>query len=171
MVIRVISFVCSLVLATPTCVHAQGGHSHHRVSEPVRATVAWNKADTRKRLKRVRGSPTDRQTSERQGYKRVSSLVNFPSFFPGIGALYVKPQTLPLGPFRAFERRDRLVSTIYMVPVEDIEQKKTFDLAGLAGNGDHVTMYFNAGHAGVEMPHYHVVIWHVSKKDEARVAR
>jgi hypothetical protein len=58
-----------------------------------------------------------------------------------------------------------------MIPVGDIEQKKTFDLAGLTGKGDHVTMYFNSGHPGVEMPHYHVVIWHVSKKDEARVAR
>jgi hypothetical protein len=109
--------------------------------------------------------------SERQGFKKVSSLVNFPSFFPGIGALYVKPDTLPNGPFRAYDRQDRLVSTIYMIPVEDVEQKKSLNLAGVAGKGDHVTMYFNSGHPGVEMPHYHVVVWHVSKKAEARVAK
>jgi hypothetical protein len=32
-------------------------------------------------------------------------------------------------------------------------------------------MYFNEGHPGVEMPHYHVVIWHVNKRGEARVAK
>jgi hypothetical protein len=34
-----------------------------------------------------------------------------------------------------------------------------------------VSFYFNPGHPGVDMPHYHFVIWHVSKKDEARVAQ
>jgi hypothetical protein len=41
---------------------------------------------------------------------------------------------------------------------------------GFAGRVDHVTIYFNAGHAGVDVPHYHIVIWHVTKKEEARVA-
>jgi hypothetical protein len=36
---------------------------------------------------------------------------------------------------------------------------------------DHVSIYFNAGHPGVDVPHYHVVLWHVSKKEEARVAK
>jgi hypothetical protein len=36
---------------------------------------------------------------------------------------------------------------------------------------DHVSLYFNAGHPGVEQPHYHIVLWHVSKADEARVAK
>jgi hypothetical protein len=169
MVVRLISLTFAVMLTTATFAQAQRIHPHHNVMEPVRATGA--KVDTRKRHKKVRGQLSDRRTSERQGYKKVSALVNFPSFFPGIGALYVRPNTLPVGPFRAFDRQDRLVSTIYMIPVGDIEQKKTFDLAGLTGKGDHVTMYFNSGHPGVEMPHYHVVIWHVSKKDEARVAR
>ncbi|XIA64499.1 hypothetical protein ACFIOY_37600 [Bradyrhizobium sp. TZ2] len=51
--------------------------------------------------------------SERTGYKKVSS-VSFPPFFPGTRALHVRPQTLPDGPFRAFDLRDRLSSTIYM---------------------------------------------------------
>jgi hypothetical protein len=33
---------------------------------------------------------------------------------------------------------------------------------------DHVDMYFNAG---VEVPHYHIVLWHVPKADEASVAK
>ena len=112
-----------------------------------------------------------RKRMERAGYKKVSSLVNFPSFFPGIGVLYVKPETLPTGPFLAYDRKDRLVSTIYMIPVDDINNHKKFDLRGLREKADHVTLYFNSGHAGVEMPHYHVVVWHVDKKGEARVAK
>jgi hypothetical protein len=121
--------------------------------------------------KRVAVHISDRRKSERLGYKKVSSLVDFPPFFPGIGALYVQPEKLPNGPYRAFDRRGRLSSTIYMLPIEDFENRKQFDLEGLAGRGDHVTFYFNSGHAGLDKPHYHIHIWHVSKKGEGRVAK
>jgi hypothetical protein len=126
---------------------------------------------TRSPPKRVAVHISDRTKSERLGYKKVSSLVNFPPFFPGIGELYVQPKTLPNGPYRAFDRRGRLSSTIYMLPIEDLENRKQFDLEGLAGKGDHVTFYFNSGHPGLDKPHYHVHIWHVSKKGEERVAK
>jgi hypothetical protein len=106
-----------------------------------------------------------------RGFKKVSNLVDLPSFMPGLGILYVKPETLPAGPFLAYDRAGRRVSTIYMIPVEDVQQQKKFDLAGLKGENDHVSLYFNPGHPGVETPHYHVVIWHVNKRGEARVAR
>ena len=114
-----------------------------------------------------------RVVAERQGYKRVSSLVNFPSFFPGIGIVYVKPATLPVGPFLSFDRKDRLISTIYMLPLDQMNEHKKFDAdrSGIGGHVDHVTMYFNGGHPGVDMPHYHYVLWHVSKKNEALVAK
>jgi hypothetical protein len=121
--------------------------------------------------KRMAVQISHRRMSERIGYKKVSSLVNFPSFFPGIGEVYVQPRTLPNGPYRAFDRRGRLSSTISMIPIEDMEDRKKFDLAGLAGRGDHVTVYFNSGHPGLDKPHYHIHIWHVSKRGEARVAR
>jgi hypothetical protein len=80
-------------------------------------------------------------------------------------------KTLPAGPFLAYDRDGKLVSTVYMIPTEDITAQKKFDdLASPGGKVDHVSMYFNAGHPGVEKPHYHVVLWHVSKADEARVA-
>jgi hypothetical protein len=106
-----------------------------------------------------------------RGFKRVSDLVKLPRFLPGLGVLYVRPETLPAGPFLAYDRRGRQVSTVYMIPVEDIGNRKKFDLAGFAGRNDHVSMYFNGGHPGVDVPHYHVVIWHVNKRGEARVAK
>ena len=112
-----------------------------------------------------------REIAEARGYKSVSSLVNFPKFFPGLGIIYVKPDTLPIGPFLCFDRRDHLVATVYMIPIKDIDDRKSFDAPGFAGRVDHVSIYFNSGHPGVDVPHYHVVIWHVTKEEEARVAR
>jgi hypothetical protein len=99
-------------------------------------------------------------------YQKVSDLVALPEFIPGLGTLYVQPATLPAGPFLAYDRDGRLVSTIYMIPLADIEAQKKHD--GLAVGSEHVVdvdMYYNAGHPGVEQPHYHVVLWHVPEAD------
>jgi hypothetical protein len=108
----------------------------------------------------------------RAPYKKVSTLVKLPDFIPGIGTLYVEPKTLPQGPFLAYDHKHRLVSTIYMVPLKDLDAKSNFaDLAAPGGRVDHVSLYYNAGHPGVEEPHYHIVLWHVPKADEASVAK
>jgi hypothetical protein len=105
-------------------------------------------------------------------YKKVSELVKLPDFLPGIGTLYVNPSTLPEGPFLAYDHAGKLVSTIYMIPLKDLDSQKTFaDLATPGGNVDHVSIYYNAGHPGVPDPHYHIVLWHVSKAQEQLVAR
>ena len=105
-------------------------------------------------------------------YKKVSSLVKLPDFLPGLGTLYVDPSTLPAGPFLAYDHQGRLVSTIYMIPLADIDKQQAFaDLRAPGGNVNHVSLYFNAGHPGVPQPHYHIVLWHVSKAGEARVAK
>jgi hypothetical protein len=99
-------------------------------------------------------------------YKKVSELVALPEFIPGLGTLYVQPATLPAGPFLAYDRDGRLVSTIYMIPVADIQAQKKFD--GLAVGSEKVVdvdLYYNAGHPDVEQPHYHVVLWHVPEAD------
>jgi hypothetical protein len=99
-------------------------------------------------------------------YQKVSDLVALPEFIPGLGTLYVQPATLPAGPFLAYDRSGQLVSTIYMIPLEDIEGQKQFDnLAVGAENVESVDLYYNAGHPGVESPHYHVVLWHVPEDD------
>lgn len=105
-------------------------------------------------------------------YKKVSTLVKLPDFLPGLGTLYVDPSTLPAGPFLAYDHQGKLVSTIYMIPIKDItEQKKFADLPAPGGVVDHVSLYFNAGHPGVPDPHYHVVLWHVSRQQESLVAK
>lgn len=105
-------------------------------------------------------------------YKAVSSLVKLPDFLPGLGQLFVDPASLPAGPFLAYDHNGKLVSTIYMIPVEDLNQEKRFeDLNAPGGNVDHVDVYFNAGHPGVEKPHAHVVLWHVPAADESRVEK
>lgn len=96
-------------------------------------------------------------------FKKVSELVPLPDFLPGMGTLYVDPTTLPVGPFLAYDREGKLVSSIYMVPMKDLEAKKAFNNLGVAKEKvDHVDLYYNAGHPGVPEPHYHIVLWYVS---------
>lgn len=105
-------------------------------------------------------------------FKAVSSLVKLPDFIPGLGQLFVDPATLPAGPFLAYDHDGKLVSTIYMLPMKDLNPDHSFDnLSSPAGSVDHVDVYYNAGHPGVEEPHVHVVLWHVPAADEAKVAK
>src|SRR3977135_3238872 len=39
-----------------------------------------------------------RKVAEAKGYKKVSSLVDFPVFFPGLGVIYVNTETLRAWP-------------------------------------------------------------------------
>jgi hypothetical protein len=98
-------------------------------------------------------------------YKKVSTLVNLPDFMPGLGTLYVQPQTLPAGPFLAYDRDNRLVSTVFMIPVSDIVERKKFEHLPV---GDRIVrdvdLYYTPGHPGVEQPHYHYILWHVPEE-------
>jgi hypothetical protein len=108
-------------------------------------------------------SAVAQQTAAPSNYKKVSTLVSLPDFVPGLGTLYVDPTTLPAGPFLAYDKQGKLVSSVYMIPVKDITAHKAFNnLAVAKEKVDHVDMYYNAGHPGVAEPHYHVVIWYVS---------
>lgn len=105
-------------------------------------------------------------------YQAVSSLVKLPDFIPGMGQLFVDPATLPAGPFLAYDREGRLASTIYMVPMAQLNPRTHIDgLSAPGGNVDHVDIMYNAGHPGVAEPHIHIILWHVSPNDEARVAK
>jgi hypothetical protein len=109
------------------------------------------------------------QTAPPSGeYKKVSTLVALPDFVPGLGTLYVDPKTLPAGPFLAYDKQGKLVSSVYMIPLKDITAHKAFNDLGVAKEKvDHVDMYYNAGHPGVAEPHYHVVLWYVTPDQAA----
>ncbi len=100
-------------------------------------------------------------------FKKVSSLVKLPDFIPGLGTLYVNPDTLPIGPFLGYNHKGELVDIVYMVPLKDMDSKKNFnDLGGVAAGLkiNHTDIEYNPGHPGVEEPHYHIVEWLISKK-------
>jgi hypothetical protein len=102
-------------------------------------------------------------------YKKVSTLVPLPDYLPGMGTLYVDPKTLPVGPFLAYDKEGHLVSSIYMVPMKDLDAHKKFDDLKVAKEKvDHVDFYYNAGHPGVAEPHYHIVLWYVSPDKEPK---
>jgi hypothetical protein len=95
-------------------------------------------------------------------YQKVSTLANLPEFIPGLGTLYVRPQTMPAGPYLGYDRGNRLVNTIYMIPVADFNARKQFEELAVGGDDvQEVDFYYTPGHPGIEQPHYHVVLWHV----------
>ena len=101
-------------------------------------------------------------------FRKVSTLVPLPDFFPGLGTLYVDPKSLPAGPFLAYDRQGNLVSSIYMLPLKDLGIHKAFqDLPIAHATVNHVDIYYNEGHPGVPDPHYHIVLWYISPEATA----
>ena len=105
-------------------------------------------------------------------YQPVSKLVPLPDFVPGLGTLYVDPATLPAGPFLAYDHQGNLVSSIYMIPLKDMNAQKAFSNLKIAQErADHVDIVYNAGHPGVAEPHYHIIVWYVSAAHAAQLAK
>jgi hypothetical protein len=105
-------------------------------------------------------------------YQPVSKLVPLPEFVPGLGTLYVDPATLPAGPFLAYDHQGNLVSSIYMIPLKDMNAHKAFSNLKIAQErADHVDIVYNAGHPGVAEPHYHIIVWYVSAAHAAQLAK
>ncbi len=89
-------------------------------------------------------------------------LVPLLDYMPGMGTLYKDPDAPLAGPFAAYDQSGRLVSTIYMVPIDDITAHEKFDsLKTHDSNVVSVDLYYNPGHHGFEGPHYHIVLWHI----------
>lgn len=105
-------------------------------------------------------------------HKAVSSLVKLPDFIPGMGQLFVDPDSLPAGPFLGYDRDGKLVNTTYMIPLSLMTPDMNLnDLNAPAGSVDHVDIVYNAGHPGVAEPHIHIVLWNVPTNGESRVAK
>jgi hypothetical protein len=119
------------------------------------------------------GSAEAQRTAPPGGdYKNVSTLVPLPNFVPGLGVLYVVPKTLPAGPFLAYDHDGKLVSSIYMIPLKEMNAQKAFSDLNVAHEPvDHVDIVYNAGHPGVAEPHYHIILWYVSAERAAQLSK
>ena len=50
-----------------------------------------------------------------------------------------------------------------MVPLSDLNaHKKIDDLKAAGAPVESVDFMYNAGHPGVPVPHYHVILWHLA---------
>lgn len=97
-------------------------------------------------------------------YIKVSDALPLPEFIPGLGTLFVDPESLPAGPFLAYDRAGQLSATVYMTPLAALEGGTAFnDMAVGLHHVASVDIYYNAGHPGVEEPHAHVVLFHDSE--------
>jgi hypothetical protein len=97
-------------------------------------------------------------------YKQVCKLVELPCFLPGLGDLYVVPSTIPAGPWLGYDHQGNLVNTVYMIPIKDMDEHKSFDSLNVAKGKtvDHVSILFTPAHPGVAVPHYHIILWYIS---------
>jgi hypothetical protein len=110
------------------------------------------------------------QAPPAEPYQQVSELVPLPEFIPGLGTLYVDPATLPAGPFLAYDHDGKLSATVYMTPIDELQNGTAYDSLGLGLHTvSSVDIYFNAGHPGVDKPHAHVVLFH-DEDAKARLA-
>lgn len=101
------------------------------------------------------------QSPPGEPFVQVSDALPLPEFIPGLGTLFVAPDTLPAGPFLAYDHDGNLSATIYMTPLEDLQNGVSYDdLAVGAHEVSSVDIYYNAGHPGVEAPHAHIVLYH-----------
>ncbi len=114
-------------------------------------------------------------TAPPSDFKEVSTLVNLPSFVPGLGMLYVNPSTLPVGPFLGYDKTGKkLINVTYMVPVKDFQAHKNMDGLGAdLGNLkiDHTDIDYNPGHPGVQEAHYHIVEWLITRQEQEAEAK
>lgn len=81
---------------------------------------------------------------------------------PGV----VRVEQAPGGPAAAYDAKGRLVATVYTVPVRELTGRGLENLWAPKAI-DHVAIYLAASHPDVPLPHYHVVLWHVSQSEAA----
>lgn len=104
-------------------------------------------------------------------FVQVSDVLPLPEFLPGLGTLFVNPDTLPAGPFLAYDHDGKLSATVYMTPLKALEGGTSYDGLGLGSHTvSSVDIYYNAGHPSVKEPHAHVVLYH-DEGAEARLAK
>lgn len=101
------------------------------------------------------------QSPPGEPYVQVSDVLPLPAFIPGLGTLFVSPDTLPAGPFLTYDHDGKLSATVYMTPLEELQNGVSYDDLAIGSHEvSSVDIYYNAGHPGVDKPHAHVVLYH-----------
>jgi BON domain-containing protein len=73
----------------------------------------------------------------------------------------------PHGPFVAYDRGGRLVATVYTVSMRELASTGLDDARAGGRPIDHVSIYPVSADPDVPDPHYHLVLWHVSRAEAA----
>jgi hypothetical protein len=94
---------------------------------------------------------------------------DYPAFAPGLGTVYVEPKNRPVGPYRAYDRGGRLTATIYMIPVEMLDDQLKFVSNETAPAVDHWQIHYVRTMHGLTGPHYHITLWHISAEESAAI--
>ena len=63
-------------------------------------------------------------------FKKVDTLAAQFEHLPGLGVLYLDPNTLPIGPFTDYDEKGRPVKVIYLVSLKDLNADKRFETVG-----------------------------------------
>lgn len=86
------------------------------------------------------------------------------------GALYVKPEDIPVGPIYMVHK-GKVIGIEFMLGKEEFLSGKSFKfLSGLGMNVNHVNIgLLSEGHEGYTAPHYHVDLYLVDKEIESAI--
>jgi hypothetical protein len=101
-------------------------------------------------------------------YVKFAELApGLPAFAPGLGTVYVQPSTRPVGPYRSYDHNGKLIATIYMVPEKDLEEHLKIVSDEKTPPVDHWQIHYVKQMHGIDGPHYHITLWHVSAEEAA----
>jgi hypothetical protein len=106
-------------------------------------------------------------------YAPVSEFFELPEFIPGVGVLYVNPDTLPVGPYLSYGRDGQLIEVVFMIPLSEMTASQDWTNLGTEAlqqlqitHIDHVDFTYTGGHPGMEEPHYHIRLVLVSEEEQ-----
>jgi hypothetical protein len=102
-----------------------------------------------------------------------------PAALPAIRALHPLRERLrgvarvepgrPGGPDLAYDAQGHVIATVYVVSSRELLDRDTETLRAEGRRIDHVAIFPLVGRAEVPVPHYAIVLWHVSELEAARL--
>jgi hypothetical protein len=84
------------------------------------------------------------------------------------GVIRVEPGR-PGGPDLAYDAQGHVIATVYVVSSRELLDRDVETLRAEGRRIDHVVIFPLVGRAEVPVPHYAIVLWHVSEPEAARL--